>query len=264
MPSQRAVAYWYFALGIIVVGLLVSWEMGANQRTEFFFSKPSLIISAFFESIISGQAQIDGYATFGATVGGVVLGLIVGAAFGLLGATVSSARTVSFFVVSSLAAFPILAIAPMFMLWFGTGPNLKLALATLLASVTLSSASLLALDFADSELSKQLRANGWSQSNIALKVIIPAGVRQVLGRLPDAANAAFLGAFVGEFIAADRGIGYRILRSGSLYQVDVVLAYSVLAVFTLIGLQIIVWLVKSQTVLVVQRITIPSVLKGQI
>jgi NitT/TauT family transport system permease protein len=149
-------------------------------------------------------------------------------------------------VIATLAALPILAIAPMFLLWFGTGLALKIALAAILAGVVIAARTATSDNAISPELTEFLDANSISSATRTRKVTFPASLEWTLVAIPSAANAAFLGVFIGEFVAADKGIGYRILRAGALYQVDVVLANTLLALIMLLVIQWAVGLFRYQ------------------
>ena len=243
--------------------LLFVWEAFATPNVVFFFSKPSEILWAFKEAVLSGRALTDSWASFAATLLGITVGIILGVVIGTAGLLSEVARPTIFAVISAIAAFPILALAPMFLIWFGTGFTLKASLAATLATLVAANATLRAPDLAGAELLSFSVANQWSKQLLLRKILIPLGAREVLRRLPEASNAAFLGTFVGEFIAADRGVGYRILRSGSLYQIDVVLAYAMLAVIVLLSLQLLVWIARSQIQNAIELLSIDAAIRRE-
>jgi NitT/TauT family transport system permease protein len=242
---------------VLVFGLAITaWQVLSTDSSTFFFSKPSEIVQAVSRGIVSGDLARDALASGKATVWALLLGAALGAGFALPASRFPTMQRTAKALVLAVSALPILAVAPMFLIWFGTGVMLKVALGAVLAALIIAAAVLQLDDVVDADLIAMLRTNRIGRPAIFWKVTLPLGTRFVLARAPDAANAAFLGVFVGEFIAADRGIGYRILRSGSLYQTDAVWASTLSAVVMLIVLQLILWSVRRTIVKVVERLSV--------
>jgi NitT/TauT family transport system permease protein len=222
--------------------LLVLWEAAAtgNATTQFFFSSPTAVAEALLGGLRGGEAWVDIAASAQETVGALAVGILLGVWLGFFALLLPPFRPVVAGLISVLAALPILALAPMFLIWFGVGVALKVALGAMLCALIATGQVLAADKVITRDLEEFLTANRITGSVALRKVVLPLAMPAALRRFPDAVNAAFLGVFIGEFVAADRGLGFRILRSGSLYAVDQVLAYTILALLLLLGLQVVV------------------------
>lgn len=260
--QTRSVTVWTVT-AIVLIVLLIFWELAANRSPyiRFFFSSPSEIVAAFYRGFASGVALADLEASARATLAGLALGFVLGSLVGLFALALPVARSPISGAVLVLGALPILAVAPMFLIWFGTGLSLKIALAAVLTAVVFAAQTMRVDSAIGPDLREMLEANRIPPSVHTAKVTFPIGIQWVLAEFPSATNAAFLGVFVGEFIAADRGIGYRILRSGALYQVDVVLAQTVTALLMLLAIQVVVRILRSQIVRLVQAASLDPVFR---
>lgn len=249
-----------FAVFLVLL-LAVVWEIVAQRSSSarFFYSSPLEIFSAFVSGVYSGQTIDDLVASGKATLAGLLIGLLCGSMIGVIALTLprlnSTIRTLTFV----LSALPILAVAPMFLIWFGTGLSLKIALATILSALIFAGRTAEIRSAVGPDLIGFLTINSVPPGVQTRKVLMPVGVEWMVGAFPQATNAAFLGVFVGEFVAADRGIGYRILRSGALYQVDVVLAQTVTALLLLGAFQFAVYALRALIINFVQSVSLDRI-----
>lgn len=260
MKYLKPIRYWILPI-FIPTFLILLWEFAMPDSIAFFFSKPTKIFQAIRQSFSSGQAATDSITTFLATLKGLFFGLVLGLIITIPSYFSHTFKRTLIFLFAGLASFPILAVAPMFMIWFGTGMPLKTSIAATMAGIVVVNAALNFESAIPKNLLDQIVANGLVKSKIALGIIMPYGIRELIRAVPNACNSAFLGAFIGEFIASSDGIGYRILRSGSLYQVDYVLAYSLLAVMILLIIQATVHLISSQVVALTDYLSVHKFLR---
>jgi NitT/TauT family transport system permease protein len=252
-----------FVACVLVCGMLALWQAAAtsNANVNFFFSSPAGAFWALMGNVQSGQAYIDILASAKETIGALAVGVLWGASLGMLGLWLPDARSILAGAISVLAALPILALAPMFLIWFGVDIGLKVALGGLLSGLVVATQVLGAHRVVTPELGEFIAANRIRISTSVRKIVLPLAVPAALQRFPDAVNGAFLGVFVGEFIAADRGVGYRILRSGSLYAVDQVLASTTLALLLLLGLQLAMAFMSAAIISAVQQASLAECIR---
>jgi NitT/TauT family transport system permease protein len=260
---KRASVVTWLIVAVFAVAAVTAWQLAsaANPKTAFFFSSPSQVILALQRNLQNGQLISDFVASAMATLCGLGLGALAGCVIGLLALLIPAVTSVVRIAVLALAALPILAVAPMFLIWFGAGAGLKIAIATVLCATAFAGQTLTIPSALPPGLRDFLLANRLPLRQQLGKVMLPLGVEHLLKVTPAAANAAFLGVFVGEFVAADRGIGYRILRAGALYQVDVVLAQVLVALALLMALQLIVHAGQRAGTVAAERASLPAILR---
>jgi NitT/TauT family transport system permease protein len=213
---------------ILALALVLLWEFLVQTPEQIFlFAKPSSILDSLVSSTANGDLPQHAFVTGAEASTGFILGVSTGTLFGFLlwySPFVRIAVQPFLFV---LGVVPIIAFAPLVLLWFGIGFEMKVALAALATFlISLSQSFNGARELKDSDL-KLLKILGASRSQILLKAVIPMSISWVFQSMKLNIGFALLGAFVGEFISADKGIGYFMIRAGSLYDIPGVFAGAV-------------------------------------
>jgi NitT/TauT family transport system permease protein len=162
---------------------------------------------------------------------GVGLALIVGYA---LARSAVVERLLSPYLVAAQAT-PILALAPLFALWFGSGLLGKVVICALIVFFPVAVATMVGIRSVDArllELGRSLRA---TRRQILTTLEIPAALPNILGGMRVGVTLAVVGAIVGEWAGADRGLGVLInLARGSLF--DTPLMFATLLTIALLGI----------------------------
>ena len=188
-----------------------------------------------------------------ATLSEIGWGLLIGAVSAvvvgyLLARSALAERLFSPYLVAAQAT-PILALAPLLVLWLGTGLAPKVVICALIVFFPVAVATMVGIRSVDSrlvELGRSLRATRWQ---IVRHLEVPAALPQILGGLRVGATLAVIGAVVGEWAGADRGLGYLInLARGSLF--DIPLMFATLVTIAAIGVFLYLGVVLLERVLV--------------
>ena len=206
---------------ILFLGL---WEFLIPQERVFFFSKPSLISKALFENLKNGILVSDFFVTGSETIIGFCFGSLLGLILGFGFWYSKRVGDVAKPYVIAIGAIPIFAIAPMTIIWFGTGFFAKVIMATLSTFIVALVQSFEGAQNVDKDQITLLKTFGANRWIVFTKVIIPSSAIWVLSSLKLNIGFALLGAFIGEFISAESGLGYRILKASGLYDTSLVLA----------------------------------------
>lgn len=155
-----------------------------------------------------------------------VIGFIIGAFLGLLFGTISglSNRTEQFIdpTLQMLRTVPHLALAPLFILWFGLGEWSKVLLIALGAFFPLYVNTLLGIRGVDKKLFDVARVLQFSRFKQISKLIVPAALPNILLGIRLSLGAAWLGLVVSELMGASEGIGYLIMDARQFSRTDVV------------------------------------------
>ena len=213
---------------ILLVILLLSWEVVAVRfpQIKFVAASPLLILSEILSLTRGGQIVPHVLATGGAALLGLVIGMGLGTILGLLTwFSDSTAKLVHPFVLA-LGAVPILAVAPLMILWFGIGFEMKVALACLSTVFVAFAQSARGAQAVSENYIQLLRGMNASRGQTFVMAIIPGSLDWVFSAMKLNAGLALLGAFIGEFIASEVGLGYLVLRASNLYNVPRALAAS--------------------------------------
>lgn len=225
----------------LLIVLLVVWEYGIDLFgvQEWVLPKPSSIAVALWRGLNEGFLARGGYWLHtGVTVAEVLLGFFIGSAVGLLlGTIISQSRlleaTLRYYVVA-FQSLPKIALAPIIVLWFGFGLTSKVVIICMLTFFPLlvtSMAGFKAVDVERLELMRSLGANSWQ---VFWKVRLPSAMPYIFAGLDMAAVFAVVGAVVGEFVGAQRGLGTLILSMNS--QMDTAGTFSVFIILALVGI----------------------------
>lgn len=182
----------------------------------------------------------------------IVLGFTAGLAAGLVvGYSLARSRMVTLVLSPYLVAAqstPILALAPLLVLWFGYGLLSKVIICALIVFFPVAIATLVGLRTVDArllELGRSLRA---TRRQVLTSLEIPAALPSIMGGVRVGITLAIVGAIVGEWVAADKGLGYLInLARASLF--DIPLMFATLLTIALVGVAL-----YGVTVLVERRL----------
>lgn len=214
-------------VGLIpLVSFLLIWEFVISTKDSrvFLFSSPSIIFYTFIENVKNGVLPNDFLITGQEVLFGFILGNFVGATIGLsLWYSERIANLTRPYIIA-LGAVPIFSIAPMMIIWFGTGLYAKVmvvAISTVLIAMTQSYEGARQVD---SQQIKLFQSFGASKNQIFSKLIIPSSLVWLFNSLKLNVSFAILGAFIGEFISAEEGLAYRILKAMGTYDVALVLS----------------------------------------
>jgi NitT/TauT family transport system permease protein len=233
----------FIQYAIPLVIFLALWEISVsdNTRAQFLFASPSLVGKRILGDLLRGSLLEDTWITALETVLGLSLGSAVGASFGLaLWASNSVARIARPYVVA-LSAIPIFAIAPMTVIWFGTGFFAKAMMAALSTVFVALVQAYEGAKNTDARLISLAKSFGATKLQVFKKVVLPSALVWVMLSCRLNVGFALLGAFIGEFISSRRGLGHYILKGSGLYDVPGVLS----GVICIIALSLILTAVVS-------------------
>jgi NitT/TauT family transport system permease protein len=168
----------------------------------------------------------------------IVLGFLLGIAVSIPCAlAVAFSRPVERMVMPVLVftqLIPKIALAPLFIIWFGFGLFPKVFMTFLLSFVPIVIDAVVGFRSLDPEIVYLTRSMGLSGWQAFLKVRLPHALPQIFAGLKVAITLATVGAIIGEWVGADRGLGYLLLVAGGDLRTS--LLFATLVVLTAIGL----------------------------
>ncbi|MCI2255260.1 ABC transporter permease [Domibacillus sp. PGB-M46] len=214
--------------------LIVVWQLAAGSMSELVLPAPSIILRTLVEGLLSGYFTGHIIQTMLEILLGLLLGGFLGFTAGILmGESKFLYKLFAPYVIASQAV-PKLALAPLFILWFGFGMTSKVIITALICFFPLLENTVSAIQYTDKqklELFRMLKASRW-QTLIYLK--IPSGLPGILAGLRVAVILAVVGAVVGEFIGGSEGLGALIIASQGM--MDTPLMFASLIILTVIGM----------------------------
>lgn len=204
-----------------VAGLTIAWEVAFTTflpLDPFFFTKPSLIATAFKEQILSGGLWQDLAVSSKAFLLGFGLAVIVGIPIGVFMGWRRRAEYVLDPFLTALYASPLVALAPLFIIIFGVGLTGKVALIFLLAVFPFIFNVFAGVKCTDRLLVNVVQSFGGKEKDIYFKVILPSTLPYIVAGARIAIGRGIVGILVAEFYGATEGIGFAISRFGDTYR----------------------------------------------
>jgi len=232
------------ALGIAV---LLVWQ-GASGRLidNFFISNPIDVGARLYRWTMDGSIFRHIVATVYATAMGFIIGAVGGAILGVwLGVSPFASRLLNPYL-NALNALPKVALAPLFVLWFGLGIESKIALAAVLVLFLVFLNTYAGVREVDQDLIDSVRLMRATRRQVIVKVIIPSAMSWLFAGLKIAMPYALIGAVLGEMIAANRGLGYLVQFSGSQFDTAGVFAVLIVIALLAVALNALVELVQTR------------------
>jgi NitT/TauT family transport system permease protein len=222
-----------FACQISVLAvLLFAWELATRQSAlnAFLFGSPSAVWGFLVEMWKDGSLLTDTRVTAMETLLGFVIGNVLGTLIGLaLWYSRFVSQVVQPFIVA-LGSIPIIALAPICIIWFGTGLASKVAMATLSVVVVALITAYKGAMSVDIDQINLMRTLGASKRHIFRKLIVPASLGDIFAGLKLTVGFALIGAIIGEFMSSSQGLGHAIFKAGSLYIIPKVFAALVVTI----------------------------------
>ena len=210
-------------LGALAVALFfAAWQAVflVVPLNPLFISKPSLIFASLVELLTSGDMlrdlAVSGVPFLYGFTAAVIVGVTVGIVMGWrvrVGYALDPLMTVFY-------ASPLVALAPLVIVFFGVGVSGKAIIIFLLSVFPFIFNASAGVRAVDRLLINVVRSLGGSEKDLYLKVIVPSVLPYIVAGARIAVGRALIGILVGEFFAASEGIGYAIARFGDLFALD--------------------------------------------
>lgn len=219
---------------VFYVALIVFWEIAYQLGwvRAFILPGPSLI----FESMVANWESLLSNAIV--TAREILIGFLLGSLIGFLlalGIFYSKAlRTIIYPGAVVLQTIPKVALAPLFIIWFGVGETSIVAITALICLFPVLVNTVVGLEGVDPNLLEMMHsvsANGWQKFRM---IYLPASLPSIFAGLEVGMSLAVVGAIVGEFVGARAGLGYQILMANSRIATDEV--FAAVIIISVIGL----------------------------
>ncbi|MGK8508034.1 ABC transporter permease [Nocardia asiatica] len=218
---------------------LGAWELTATVWIDpFFYSKPSLIwarlVEWFTEGTQFGSIWLQIYTTVQEAVLGFVIGTVAGVVLGvLLGRSRYWAEVLAPFI-KALNAVPRIVLASLFIIWFGLGLSSKVATVVVLVFFAVFFNAFTGAREVDGNVMNNARILGASRRQVLVSIVLPSATTWILSSLHTAFGFALIGAVVGEYAGASKGLGLLISNAQGTF--DSAGIYAGMIVITVIAL----------------------------
>lgn len=200
--------------------IIVVWEVlsAANQELAAYISTPKEIVIRFFELLFSGNLIVHFCVTAFEALSGLILGLLVGCLLGFFMVYNDKIADVFYPYIFALSAIPTYALAPIMVYWFGAGIGMKILLAFLATVFTTAFHTLEGSKKVSVSDEVFFNINKASKKQHFWLLSFPASIDWIIQSLKINSSLCLLGAFLGEYIASEFGLGHMIRYSIQLYK----------------------------------------------
>lgn len=218
----------------LTAAVLIAWEAAIRlfKVSTFVLPAPTAIVASLLEN--QAQLAVAAQATAVEVLFGFVLAAIVGAAVALVIVRFERFGRALYPLIVLFQNVPKVALAPIFILWFGYDLAPKVLLIVVIAFFPVAIDMLAGLQSVEPSFVSLMRSVGASNSKILLRVRIPHSLPYLMAGLKVAITFSVIGAIVGEFAGANKGLGYVIQFAST--QLDTPLIFAALVVVSVLGL----------------------------
>ena len=238
------------ALGVFVLG----WKLLvlAAGYPPFILPAPELVAARFVDAWLDGTIAPHFVRTLGEVLVGFGIAALSAIVVGYLLARLPLVERLFSPYLVAAQAVPILVFAPLLALWFGPGIGAKLVICALIAFFPIAIATMVGIRAVDDRLLELARSLRATRRQVVTTLEIPAALPSIFGGLRVGVTLAVVGAIVGEWVGADRGLGLLVnIARGSLF--DIPLLYATIVTIALLGIGLYGLVVLAERLLVRPR-----------
>ena len=217
---------------ISVVAALVVWEgaVRLGNLPAFILPPPGQVLQRFIQVLLDGTLLEHSLVTLSEVLLGLLAGSLLATFLGYwLARSILLERTLSPYLVASQAV-PVVAVAPLLIIWFGPGMISKVLICALIVFFPVLVNTIVGLRAVPESLRDLMHALKATRLQMLLYLQIPSALPVFLGGLRIGATLSVIGAVVGEFIGADHGLGFLINIGRGMYDTSLVFV----SIFTLV------------------------------
>ena len=219
---------------VLAIALLVGWEVAVKVGNvpAFLLPPPSTVLMRIvtdFEALL-----MHSMVTFNEVLLGFGLAIVVSIPLAAVLAQFRAVERALYPILVATQTVPKVAIAPLFVVWFGFGMTPKVLIAFLICFFPILIDALIGFRSTPKEVLWLARSMGASRLRMFFNFQLPAALPNIFAGLKVGSTLAVVGAVVGEFVAADRGLGYQLIVANGL--MDVVLSFAILVVLSVLGI----------------------------
>lgn len=247
VPSRRKrVVRWlersrfWPVLSAMLITLFVWWRVAdAKVFPKFMLPSPADVWGAYVQMAHSGSLWKDIGTTLSEALLGFAIALAIGSVVGyLLSRSALLSRVLGPYI-AAMQAMPMLALAPILVVWFGLGLTAKAIICAIIVFFPILVNTNVGLRSVDKDLVEAAYTQGAGRWQALWRVEIPLALRTLLGGIRVGLVMSLTGAIIGEFIASDSGLGFRMTIARTNFDSPILFAAAItmtaLAIFAYVG-----------------------------
>ena len=203
---------------LLTAAVLLLWEAVVRFGFvhPFFISQPSRIVGDLFAMIATGMVFPHLALTLAEALAGLALGTLLGMALGFLAAVSPRLADALQPLLVAFNSMPRIAIAPLFIIWFGFGPESKIGLTAMVVFFVTFFNTFAGVRSVDPVLVNSIRAMGGSRGDVLRMVLLPVTLAWVFAALKTSISLALVSAVVGEFVGSMAGMGWIMVQASGV------------------------------------------------
>jgi NitT/TauT family transport system permease protein len=251
MPSRRKTIVLALRVAIFVT-LIGGWELCASTGVidPFFFGQPSAIVaqlSAWVQhGTQAGSLWDQVFVTLEEAVLGFVIGVVLGVVCGIALGRIQLLADVFSPYIKVMNSIPRIVLGSIFILWLGLGVSSKVALAVVLVFFAVFFNAFQGAREVDRNLVAAARILGASRRQVVRHVVLPSAMTWIIASMHVSFGFALIGAIVGEFLGAQRGLGLLISQSQGTFNADGVFAAMVIIAIVALAAEALITLLERR------------------
>jgi NitT/TauT family transport system permease protein len=232
--SRQAARRRKIVVHLVQVGLFIfvfgGWELFARLGIVdvFFFGSPSGIVDQLVTWAQSGTDSGSLWEQIGVTLEEAVLGFIIGVTLGVVvGVSLGRSKLLSDVFapyIKAVNAIPRIVLGTVFVVAFGLGLASKVALAVVLVFFVVFFNAFQGTREVDRNLIANARILGASKAQVTRQVVLPSALTWIMASLHTSFGFALIGAIVGEFLGAEKGLGLLVSQAKGNFNIDGIFA----------------------------------------
>jgi NitT/TauT family transport system permease protein len=223
---------------VSIITALVLWEalVRIEQLPAFILPAPGQVAIRFWQAVLDGSLLRHSAYTLVEVLAGLLIGSLLATILGyLLAKSQLLERLAAPYLVAS-QAIPIVAVAPLLVIWFGPGMSSKVLICALIVFFPVLVNTVVGVRAVPENLHDLMRSMHASRAQTLRYLEVPAALPVFLGGLRIGATLAVIGAVVGEFVGSDRGLGFLINVGRGQYDTALVFAAILALIAMALGL----------------------------
>jgi len=219
---------------LVLIALIGLWALFVRVTgyPSFILPGPERVWLRFLSLAADGTLWRNTATTLAEVLAGLAVGVSVAFVLGyLLSRSRAVERIVAPYIVAS-QSIPTVAIAPLLVIWFGTGATSKIIISALIVFFPILISCIAGLRSAEPDLRDLMRSLEATRWQTFTRLELPAAMPMIVSGLKVGATLSVIGAVVGEFVGADRGLGFLVKQGQGIYDTPMMFV----AVLTLVAI----------------------------
>jgi NitT/TauT family transport system permease protein len=211
---------WIFTL----LGVIGLWQLVTALALvpAFLIPPPAAVAERFYATLASGRLWVHTSTTLYEVVVGLAGGLTIGVVLGYLIARNRALEDVLSPIIVAFQSTPVVAYAPLLVIWFGSGMESKIITCALIVFFPMLMNTVVGIRNVPADLRDLMRVSRATPWQTLVKLELPAAMPVLLTGLKTSATLAVIGAVVGEFIVANAGLGFMIVQARATFDTPLV------------------------------------------